>query len=258
MALRLNSGAMVLLLFLTMFPVPLFGEDDQVFDKPLLIEKSDLPEIPKVLSKSRISGVALIRVSITDTGSIDDVGLIRSTGLPPLDKFLADWVTEWSFLPKLDNNKTCAGFTVVSIRYDLARNSFESPPVNTMAMILPEPYMKIFAEKDSKGDHKRNKRELINPVRGLKAESIPESLLSREIILETTVEIAVDRTGKVVWVTRPREVRDDDLWEWLSSEISLMEWEPIPEDIRRKITLDLTIDLPNRRLEAVRCLLIRS
>ncbi|MBN1879313.1 TonB family protein [bacterium] len=250
--------SVIITLSVLLLLVPCLAQDEQVFDKPILIEKSELPDVPRVLKKSNITGVALIRVLVSKSGAIDDVGMVRTTGLSTLDNFLIDWVKEWSFLPKLQDNETASGFTIISIRYDLANNSFESPPVNSLTMILPEPYMKLFAATPLKRT-KREKTEIspvtIIPIRSLDEVSIPEIFLQKGISLIIVPEVSVDSKGHCVDVHRPEGAGDDDVWEWLSTELLKMEWPPASDDAIRRISVNVVISPENGRLKIGECLL---
>ncbi len=231
------------------------AQENQVFDKPILIEKSDLPEVPKVLKKSNITGVALIRVTVSESGTIDDVGMVRSTNLSPLDKFLTGWVREWTFLPKLHQNETAPGFTIVSIRYDLARNSFESPPVNSLAMVLPEPYMRLWSgESAPKASSVVTSRmDSASPVRSLQTESIPDNLKQTGVVIDTVIEVKVGKDGKLNSIERPDTFDPDSLWEWLVKELKRMEWQVKTDSEIRIIRIPLKLNLQSGSIEIGEC-----
>ncbi|HPQ39574.1 MAG TPA: TonB family protein [bacterium] len=216
------------------------------FDKPILIEKSDVPEMPRVLVRSNAKGIALIRVSVDATGATEDIALVRSTGLKTLDDFIVQWVREWKFLPKLQDDQTVDGFTILSLRYDLAENRFEAPPVNELTMTLPEPYQRLWAATGPTPETDTGRMavssEIVLPVVPIQITKIPPEIQNRSTLLGTALVFSIDSAGKVIHVDRPIALEDDVVWNWLVSQMELSEWPGDPGRSERCLEIPLIID----------------
>ncbi|MBN1296564.1 TonB family protein [bacterium] len=220
------------------------------FDKPMLMEKSDPPALPRSLLRSNARGIALVRVSVTATGTTELVELVRSTGMKPLDAFLVQWVTSWRFLPKLQDNRTTDGFTILSIRYDLADNRFEAPPVNELTMTLPEPFQILWQADPQRVDHADvrtpsdswEESYRIEPLVPPVIKRIPPEIQSSRISIGTVIVLSVDAVGRVVTVIRPRGIPDDRVWGWLEPEFEQSIWPPDSGRIMRRIEIPLILD----------------
>jgi protein TonB len=217
------QAVLIFVLFLSCIN-PVSASED--FTRPILIEKSDLPELPRILNKNNGKGIALIKVNVDEKGRTSDVALIRSTGLAPLDEFIVGWVKEWKFLPKIMNNKTVNGFTMISMRYDLAENRFEAPPVNDLTMTLPAPYQVLFTSETDREESSETKNldGTIKPVNPIAISKIPPDIQNRNIAVGTAIIMDIDKSGHVIHIERPLAISDDSVWLWIEKELKKVQW----------------------------------
>lgn len=240
-----KMSMLVSLLFIVL-AVPVKGQNEIHFDKPVLIEKSDVPELPRMIRKSNAKGIALIKVDVGDTGLTEDIQPVRSTGLKALDAFLISWIRDWKFLPKISGDETVDGFTIISIRYDLSENRFEAPPVNELTMTLPEAYQRLLSE-DSPASVS-GETEVVNdsldiqPLLDIRITKIPPEIQNRNIVAGTALNFVVNSSGEVVSIERPRAIEDDIVWDWLVKQFQQSLWPTDTEHSRRRLVIPLVMD----------------
>ena len=95
--------------------------------KPLLIERPELPKIPRALKKSKAQGIIVLKAGISHEGRVTGTEMISPSGLKVLDEFVEEWVHHWHYFPRIENGAKVDGFTIVTIRYDLENQKFIAP-----------------------------------------------------------------------------------------------------------------------------------
>ena len=95
--------------------------------KPLLIERPELPKLPKALKKSKAQGIIILKAMISVDGLVTNTEMINPSGLKVLDEFIEEWVHHWHYFPRIENGEKVDGFTIVTIRYDLENQKFIAP-----------------------------------------------------------------------------------------------------------------------------------
>jgi TonB family protein len=81
---------------------------------PVVLERVE-PKYPEEYRQLRISGVVIVETSISDTGTVGDVSVIKSIG-PALDMAAVDAVRQWTFKPAL------AGDEPIPVLFNLTIN----------------------------------------------------------------------------------------------------------------------------------------
>jgi len=221
------------------------------FDKPILVGKSELPKLPRALRGKNYRGLALIKVSVDSKGNTSDISLIKSTSLKSLDGFIIDWIEEWEFLPKLKDNKTVDGFTIITIRFNLAENSFETPPLNNLTMTLPEPYQLIYTMKSGEIQETDTgvDTNTVTPLKQLMISKIPLEIQQKNITLKTVIVISIDSKGHVLNIKRSSVFEDDQVWQWLFAQLKETAW-PEASDIKvRQIEIPVILETSLCKIE---------
>ncbi|MCD4652635.1 energy transducer TonB [bacterium] len=214
------------------------------FDKPILMEKSKLPKLSRVLKKSNAKGIVLVKVAVDPLGNTFGIDLVRSTGIQALDEFITDWIAEWKFLPKLKNNETVAGFTIISMRYDLSENTFETPPVNKLTMTLPEPFQKIWLSESEKSQSMDTHEgsDQVFPLVPLMITNIPPEVQQKNVSVNTTLCFLVGSEGHVLSINRPEFIDNDVVWRWLTTELKKTVWSTISDKYPVKIEIPFLLE----------------
>ncbi len=75
------------------------GVDSRLTPRVLI---NPAPEYPSDALVRRLSGVVLLRVVVDASGTVTDVRVVRSSGVPSLDQSALDAVRRWQFLPARD------------------------------------------------------------------------------------------------------------------------------------------------------------
>lgn len=225
---------------------------EESFDKPLLIEKSTVPELPRLLSKNPAKGIALVKVSVSASGDTTEVNLVRSTGIKPLDTFVAEWINEWKFLPKLVDNQTADGFTVISLRYDLSASQFVTPPVYELPLTLPEAYQTLWMTEDA--DNKAiqgttPEEKTFDSGDSIKIDGIPPEIQSLNLAVGTVLHLSIDESGNVLNVKRPVSLRDDTAWAWIQESLMKTQWPKAPGKILRRLEIPMILNSSKCKIE---------
>ena len=93
-------------------PVPVGGNI-----KPPIKIKDVRPVYPAIAQAARVEGLVIIATTISSTGRVMDVKLLRS--IPLLDAAALDAVRQWKFTPTLLNGSPVAVVMTVTVNFTL-------------------------------------------------------------------------------------------------------------------------------------------
>lgn len=90
---------------------------------PKIIEQSPVvyPSVARVMA---LEGRVILKVNISDKGTVTDTEIIKSSGYEILDKAAVNSVIKWRFIPAQINGKAIASNIVVPIKFQIEDNSF--------------------------------------------------------------------------------------------------------------------------------------
>ena len=85
--------------------------------KPVLIHRVN-PEYPEVARKARVEGVAILEVTITQNGNVQNVKVLRGVH-PLLDQAAVNAVKQWRYKPAILNGKPVEVHSTVTVNFKL-------------------------------------------------------------------------------------------------------------------------------------------
>ncbi len=162
--------------------------------KLVLIRKPDPPQLPKVLKQNPAKGIVLMKVRLSLKGEVEHIEIIRSSTIDSLDDFLAVWVRKWVYIVDQPKNSADAIYTIITIRYDLAEQRFETPMTTTSAMIVSDNP----AGNESAGSEETAQSGLsVSPVTPLRISSIPPEIQTSNLKGEAVFLCEIQPDGTV-------------------------------------------------------------
>ena len=133
-----------------------------------------------------------------------------------------------AFLPRIENGHAVPGFTLVSIRYDLATGRFDAPSPIDAPIELPDDFVSVLSDDSDSG----KQEDRIDPDEPLKIGSIPleiqKKALKGECVLYLT--LAEDRRANRIFWSSP--MSDEQFRLWLEAYFRTVRWKPFPEKYR--------------------------
>ncbi|MBN1356154.1 TonB family protein [bacterium] len=114
---------------------------------PVLFEQPDPPDFPRSMLKSKSKGTVVIRAAIDSSGRVINAALIQSNGFDALNAFIAEWVLNWKYLPRLESDRPVPGFTVITVRFDLETRQFQVPEPIDEAFVIPDGLLNILMDE---------------------------------------------------------------------------------------------------------------
>lgn len=210
--------------------------DDPV--KLVLINKPDPPKLPKILRQNPAKGIVLMKVLLSDKGRVEQVELIRSSTIDALDSFLTAWINEWEYLVDFQGKSTRSVYTVVTIRYDLAEQQFDTPMTATSAMILPQS-MSNSPETDAANAPSASIRLKSDPE--LRMTSIPPAIqnLNAKGLNVFILQILPDGTVETVNPETPVDHRE--IHDWITAYLKGTIW-TFDQEAPRKILVKVPVE----------------
>ena len=175
------------------FPSQIVLGQTSELTKPVLIEQPDLPPIPPALNKSQGKGLVMIKAGVDDQGNVAETEMIKSSRMEILDRFILDWIKGFKYLPRLKENQTSSGFTIITVRYDLSEPSFKGPSPIRSSIQLPNDYVEKIVEASTSEDTKT----VVLPKKSLKLLSIPPAIQNLKIKGTAVCKLKIDHEGHV-------------------------------------------------------------
>ncbi len=208
-----KTGGILALLFVLSVSVFAAGTD-----KPILIDRPEVPPLPRVLKNSSVSGITLFRAKISQSGMVDEVAVIRSSGMEALDGFLSDWIRKWKFLPRVDNYDIQSSYTVITIRFDLANQLFKAPDVIRSAVAIPD----SVAERISGNSSAMEKKAYAQPA--LKVSEIPLDIQKLSLSGKCELVLTLDKDSRVSAVSFRHAPDSKRFLDWLKAKVLGTHW----------------------------------
>ncbi|GEM_PF-6494120 len=135
----MNKRTLVIIgLLISIFWVLQVSASEMDWSKPVLIEVPEMPKLPSNMPNLKLKGTTTIRVEINDMGLISNSHTMMSTGSEKLDRCIHDWIKDWKYLPRLEDNRPVGGFSVVVINFDLQNQSFKAPSPLSEPILIPD------------------------------------------------------------------------------------------------------------------------
>lgn len=91
---------------------------EEKIDPPVLIKKVKLI-YPKYALKNKIEGRAILKVLVSEKGTVDQIDIIQSTGDTSLDQAAIDAVKQWEFYPALIDGEKSASLISLPVVFKL-------------------------------------------------------------------------------------------------------------------------------------------
>lgn len=86
-----------------------------------------IPDYPVLSRRLGEQGIVLLRIVVADSGRIDTVSVIRSSGYSRLDEAACEWVTRyWRYTPAIEGGKAIQSITEASVVFNL-KNATQAP-----------------------------------------------------------------------------------------------------------------------------------
>ncbi|MBN1552790.1 TonB family protein [bacterium] len=229
--------ALILVLSFLFLSLPCQCEEE-ILAKPTLIFRSEPPAIPQSIRQSNASGIALIKALIDDNGKVIETEMIRSTNYSVLDRTLKDWVSEWQYLPRLREASRTSGFTIITIRYNIANQTFDAPQPIAQAIEIPD---QLVTTESLSSDHSATKG-LPFPDPPLKITNIPVNIQKLALKGNTNLTMTINAKGTVTAISSQDDLKPEIFKEWLLETISKSKWTFPESAVREKITLVLPVE----------------
>jgi len=78
------------------------------------------PDYPPISRRLNEAGVVSLRVTISETGAVSDVSVIRSSGYARLDQAAASWVkSHWRYQPAIQDGRPVASTAEALVKFEL-------------------------------------------------------------------------------------------------------------------------------------------
>lgn len=97
------------------------------YDPPVLI-KSVTPIYPEDALKQKIEGKVVLKIFVSDKGTIEQVDVIQSAGNTSLDQVAINTVKQWKFLPALKDGKECSTILIIPFVFKLHNDNMQVAP----------------------------------------------------------------------------------------------------------------------------------
>jgi Gram-negative bacterial TonB protein C-terminal len=133
----------VLIIFMLLCPGNSARCESIDWSRPVLISQPDPDPFPESFKKIPTRGLTVIRASIDQHGQVTQTEVANSNKALLIDAYIMKWISRWKYLPRLKNGNVSAGFTLITVRYDLSENIFDVPePVNS-GYIVPDAILAV-------------------------------------------------------------------------------------------------------------------
>ncbi|GEM_PF-6669354 len=209
-----------LLLIVTVFLLctGVSGDSDS---KIVLIKKPDPPKLPKVLRQNPAKGIVLMKVRLNLKGEVEHIEIIRSSTIDSLDDFLAVWVRNWVFIVDQPKDSSDAVYTVITIRYDLAEQRFETPMTATSAMIVSE---KATQSESVSTTVSTQEGLSVFPIEPLRITSIPPEIQNSNLKGGAVILCEIQPDGAVSSAIPERTDEMTEVHRWIIGYLKTTRW----------------------------------
>jgi protein TonB len=82
-------------------------------------QASPPPEYPRAAKRQRHQGTVLIWVEVSIEGTLQALGIEKSSGYRSLDQAALSAISRWGFIPAVEDGRPVPGRTEVSISFQL-------------------------------------------------------------------------------------------------------------------------------------------
>jgi protein TonB len=91
-----------------------------IISSPRFRQRPQQPDYPRAAMEAGVEGTAIVRVTLSPSGSITAISLHRSTGHAALDAAAVKAVRGWSFMPAVRNGQAIASIVQVPVNFRLS------------------------------------------------------------------------------------------------------------------------------------------
>lgn len=122
---------LVITLSIVGFAAPAFAAEKN--HPPLLLKKVELI-YPEDALKEGVEGTAVLKIFVSDKGTVEQVDVIQSTGNTSLDQASINTVKQWEFVPAYKEGKKCSAEIKLTVAFYISNQQGVSSGMTFFAL----------------------------------------------------------------------------------------------------------------------------